>query len=214
MVFSHGIKIISLVPKIVLHKFWQSVPQVCKMPERNMCRELLKTQQQIITCFVESIEKNISVNSELAQSLLKQASAAASRSLQEQLEGLIAKQKENASKLQALEEIQNETITIAEEQQWPHRCVAHTPQLHKHLQWSLHLRHKVMVGLNPGCQLELWKIKHFFKGSNFENKGNFVKNKWFYEKNKTFYEKIKAFLDGYKYRFCTQIFLFQRKSKV
>ena len=70
-----------------------------------MHRELLEAQQQTITSFVESIEKDISANSELAQSLLEQASGAASRSLQEQVEGLIAKEKQNTSKLWALEEI-------------------------------------------------------------------------------------------------------------
>ena len=78
---------------------------------------MLKTQQQSIASFVESIEKEISSNSELAQSLLEQASGTVSRSLQEQVEGLISKEKENASKLRALEEIQNETMAIAEEQQ-------------------------------------------------------------------------------------------------
>ena len=54
---------------------------------REICAELLEAQQQTISSFVESIEKNISVNSELAQSLLEQASGAASRSLQEQVQG-------------------------------------------------------------------------------------------------------------------------------
>ena len=96
-----------------------------KMAERNMYRELLEAQQQTITSFVESIVKDISANSELGQSLLEQASGAASRSLQEQVEGLIAKEKQNASKLQALEEIQNETMVIAEEQQ----CLIEEAQL-------------------------------------------------------------------------------------
>ena len=65
---------------------------------------------------MESVERDISANSKLAQSLLEQTSGVASGSLQEQVEGLIAKQKQNDSKLQALEEIQNETMTIAEEQ--------------------------------------------------------------------------------------------------
>ena len=78
--------------------------------------ELLETQQQTIASFVESIEKEISANSELVQSLLEKASSAASRSLQEQVEGFIAKERENTSKLQALEEIQNETKAIPEEQ--------------------------------------------------------------------------------------------------
>ena len=82
-----------------------------------MHRELFEAQQQTITSFVESVERDISANSELAQSLLEQTSGVASRSLQEQVEGLIAKEKQNASKLQALEEIQNETMAIAEEQQ-------------------------------------------------------------------------------------------------
>ena len=64
-----------------------------------MCRELLKAQQQTLTSFVESIEKEISANSELAQSLLGQASGAAPQSLQEQVEGLIAKEKQNVFKL-------------------------------------------------------------------------------------------------------------------
>ena len=68
---------------------------------------------------------NISANSELAQSLLKQASGAASRSLQEQMEGLTAKEKQNGSKLRALEEIQNETMATAEEQQ----CLIEEAQL-------------------------------------------------------------------------------------
>ena len=38
------------------------------MAERNRHRELLEAQQQAITSFVESIEKEISANSELAQS--------------------------------------------------------------------------------------------------------------------------------------------------
>ena len=82
-----------------------------------MWRELFEAQQQTITSFVESIEKGISANSELAQSLLEQASGTASKSLQEQVEGLIAKEKQNASKVWALEEIHNETMAIAEEQQ-------------------------------------------------------------------------------------------------
>ena len=90
-----------------------------------MCRELFEAHQQTITSFVESVERDISANSELAQSLLEHASGTASRSLQEQVEGLIAKEKQNASKLQALEEIQNETMAIAEEQQ----CIIEEAQL-------------------------------------------------------------------------------------
>ena len=95
------------------------------MAERDICKELFEAQQQTITSFVESVERDISANSELAQSLLEQTSGAASRSLQEQVEGLIAKEKQNASKLRALEEIQNETMAIAEEQQ----CLIEEAQL-------------------------------------------------------------------------------------
>ena len=87
------------------------------MAKRNIHRELLETQQQTIASFVKSIQKEISANSELAESLLEQASGAASRSLQEQVEGLIDKEKQNVSNLWGLEEIQNETMAIAEEQQ-------------------------------------------------------------------------------------------------
>ena len=69
------------------------------MAERDICKELFEAQQQTITSFVESVERDISANSELAQSLLKETSGVASRSLQEQVDGLIAKEKQNASKL-------------------------------------------------------------------------------------------------------------------
>ena len=55
--------------------------------------------QQTVASIVESIEKEISANSELAQSLLEHTSSAASGSLQEQVEGLIVKERENASML-------------------------------------------------------------------------------------------------------------------
>ena len=67
------------------------------MAERDICRELFEAQQQTITSFVKSVERDISAKSELAKSLLEQTSGVASRSLQEQVEGLIAKEKQNAS---------------------------------------------------------------------------------------------------------------------
>ena len=87
------------------------------MAKWNVHRGLLETQWQTVASFAESIDKEISANSEWTQSLLEQPSGAASRSLQEQVEGLIATERENASKLWALEEIQNETMVIAKEQQ-------------------------------------------------------------------------------------------------
>ena len=69
------------------------------MAERDIRKELFEAQQQTITSFVESVERDISVTSKLAQSLLEQTSGVASRSLQEKVEGLIAKEKQNASKL-------------------------------------------------------------------------------------------------------------------
>ena len=83
------------MPRIVLHKFDSLFHKCINIVQRNMQRELLKTQQQTIASFVESIEKEISTNSELVQSLLEQASSAASKSLQEQVDGLIAKEREN-----------------------------------------------------------------------------------------------------------------------
>ena len=65
----------------MLHMFCQTVPEVYKYGPENIYRELLMAQQQTIASFIESIEKEISANSELSQSLLEQASSAASRSL-------------------------------------------------------------------------------------------------------------------------------------
>ena len=59
------------------------------MAERDICRELFEAQQQTITSFVESVERDISANSEIAQSLLEQTSGVASRSLQEQVDVLL-----------------------------------------------------------------------------------------------------------------------------
>ena len=61
------------------------------MAERDICTELFEVQQQTITSFVESVERDISANSELAQSLLEQTSGVVSNPLQEQVEGIIAK---------------------------------------------------------------------------------------------------------------------------
>ena len=61
--------------------------------------------------------REINANSEPAQSLFIQPSVAASNSLQEEVENIIAKEKENASKLSALKEIQHELMATAEEQQ-------------------------------------------------------------------------------------------------
>ena len=44
------------------------------MAQTNMHRELLEAQQQAITSFIESAEKEISMNSKLVQSILEQAS--------------------------------------------------------------------------------------------------------------------------------------------
>ena len=41
------------------------------MAERDIHKELFEAQQQTITSFVESVERDISANSELAQSLLE-----------------------------------------------------------------------------------------------------------------------------------------------
>ena len=78
------------------------------MAHTSACHEMLEAQQQAIASLVESIEKEISTNSDLMQTLLEQPSSAASKSLKEQVEDIIAKEKENVPKLQALEDIQCE----------------------------------------------------------------------------------------------------------
>ena len=58
------------------------------------------------------------------------------------------------------------------------------------------------------------KQRTFLKGTILKIKEILPKINGFMRKIKLFIKIKKAFLDGYKYRFYTQISLFQRKSKV
>ena len=66
----------------------------------SLCDELLNQQQETINSFIQLLEKEISQNSQQAQSLIEQYSSNLLKSILGQVEDLIEKEKENASKLQ------------------------------------------------------------------------------------------------------------------
>ena len=78
--------------------------------------ELLSQQQETVNSFIRSLEEEISQNSQQAQRLMEQSSSNLPKSIIGQVEALIAKEQQNASKLQILEEINKEATEIAEEQ--------------------------------------------------------------------------------------------------
>ena len=78
--------------------------------------ELLSQQQETVNSFIRSLEEEISQNSQHAQRLMEQSSSNLPKSIIGQVEALIAKEQQNASKLQILEEINKEATEIAEEQ--------------------------------------------------------------------------------------------------
>ena len=80
----------------------------------SLCDKLLNEQQEAITSFIKSLEKEISQNSQWAQGLIDQCSSKLPRSIQEQ--ELIEKEKQNVSKLQVLEELQREAMEILKKQ--------------------------------------------------------------------------------------------------
>ena len=83
----------------------------------SLHEELLSQQQETISSFIRSLEEYISQNSQQAQRLMKQHSSSnLSKSTIGQVETLIVKEQQNASKLQILEEINKEATEIAEEQ--------------------------------------------------------------------------------------------------
>ena len=67
--------------------------------------ELLSQQQETVNSFIKSLEEEISQNSQQAQRLMQQSSGTLTKSIMGQVEALIAKEQQNASKLQILEEI-------------------------------------------------------------------------------------------------------------
>ena len=80
-------------------------------------KEMLSQQPETINSFIRSLEEKISQNSQQAQSLMEQQSSSnLPKSIIDQVEALIAKEQQNASKLQILEEINKEATEIVEEQ--------------------------------------------------------------------------------------------------
>ena len=78
--------------------------------------ELLSQQQETVNSFIRSLEEEISKNSQQVQKLMEQSSSNLPKSIIGQVEALIVKEQQNASKLQILEEINKEATEIAEEQ--------------------------------------------------------------------------------------------------
>ena len=78
--------------------------------------KLLSQQQETVNSFIRSMEEEISQNSQWVQRLMEQSSGNLPKSIMGQVEALIAKEQQNASKLQILEEINKEAIEIVEEQ--------------------------------------------------------------------------------------------------
>ena len=87
------------------------------MAQMSLHEELLSKQQETINSFIRSLEEEISQISQQAQRLMEQQSSSnLPRSILGQVEALIEKEQQNASKLQSLEEINKEAIEIVEEQ--------------------------------------------------------------------------------------------------
>ena len=86
------------------------------MAQMSLHNELLSQQQETVNSFIRSLEEEISQNSQQAQRLIEQSSSNLPKSIIGQVEALIAKEQQNASKLQILEEINKEATEIAEEQ--------------------------------------------------------------------------------------------------
>ena len=87
------------------------------MAQISLHEELPSQQQQTINSFIRSFEEEISQNSQQVQRLMEQQSSSnLPKSIIGQVEALIAKEQQNASKLQILEEISKEANEIVEEQ--------------------------------------------------------------------------------------------------
>ena len=79
--------------------------------------ELLNQQQETINSFIRSLEKEISQNSQQVQRLMaEQGSSNLPRSILGQVEALMEKEWQNASRLKVLEELNREAMKIVEEQ--------------------------------------------------------------------------------------------------
>ena len=87
------------------------------MAQMSLHGELLSQQQETINSFIRSLEEEISQNSQQVQRLIEQQSSSnLPKSILGQVEALIAKEQQNACKLQILEEINKEATEIVEEQ--------------------------------------------------------------------------------------------------
>ena len=87
------------------------------MAQMSLHEELLSQQQETICSFIWSLEEDITQNSQQAQRLVEQQSSSnLPKSIIGQVEALIVKEQQNASKLQILEEINKEATEIVEEQ--------------------------------------------------------------------------------------------------
>ena len=85
------------------------------MAPMSLHNELLNQQQDTIKSFIELLQEEISLNSQWAQSLIKQCSSHLLESILRQMEDLIEKEYQNATKVQVLEEINREAMEIVEE---------------------------------------------------------------------------------------------------
>ena len=84
-----------------------------------LCNRLLNQQQETINSFIRSLEEEFSQNCQQAQRLMaEQSSSNLPKSILGQVEALIEKEQQNASKLKVLEELNREAIEIAEEQHY------------------------------------------------------------------------------------------------
>ena len=87
------------------------------MAQIRLHNELLRQQQETIYSYIWSLEEEISQNSQQAQHLIEQqGSSNLPTSILGQVEVLIEKEQQNASKPQILEEINSKATEIMEEQ--------------------------------------------------------------------------------------------------
>ena len=75
------------------------------MAQMGLHDKLLNQEQETIKSFIKPLEKEISQNSQQVQSLIEQCSSDLPKSILGQVEDLIEKEKQNASKLQLLQEL-------------------------------------------------------------------------------------------------------------
>ena len=88
------------------------------MAQMSLHEELLSQQQETVNSFIRSLEEETSQNSQQVQRLMEQQSSSnLPKSILGQVEALMVREQQNASKLQILEGINKEATEIVEEQQ-------------------------------------------------------------------------------------------------